>query len=143
MPHLDRESLISRARANRRCAHAPYSEYRSGAAVLDDDGEVHDGALVENVALGLSMCAERVALHSTIAAGGAPRHLVLAAPLTDGEITWPCGACLQTALELGGPQLTITAAAPGNVDAVSQSATVGELLPSGPFRPAHALGGRT
>jgi cytidine deaminase len=89
-------------------AYAPYSRFRMGAAVVTADDAVVPGALVENVSLGLAMCAERAALFSVVARGlGAPEILALVAPRTSGELTWPCGACLQVAQELGGPDLLV------------------------------------
>ncbi len=95
--------------------------------------------IVENVSLGLAMCAERVALFSAIAHGGAPEAVALVAPRTDGRTTWPCGACLQTALELGGPDLVVAVAAPDALDALDdidrvESASIGDLIPRGPHR---------
>ena len=60
------------------------------------------GALVENVSLGLAMCAERAALFATVARGLAPTAVALVSERTSGELTLPCGACLQVALELAG-----------------------------------------
>ena len=118
------------ARLARDRAYAPYSGFRMGAAVVTDDGTVVPGVLVENVSLGLAMCAERVAMFSAIALGLRPIGLALAAPRTDGEITMPCGACLQVALELGGPQVRVVAADADGDEEVT--CTVGELLPKGP-----------
>lgn len=79
-----------------------------GAAVVTDQNKVIKGSLVENISLGLSMCAERVALFSTIAnTAGKPEILALVSRRTDGDLTWPCGACLQVALELGGKDLLL------------------------------------
>ncbi len=100
-----------------------------GAAVRTADGHVVPGSIVENVSLGLAMCAERVALFATIARGQRPVELAVASPRTSGELTFPCGACLQVALELGGSDVTVTAVSP---DGESGSSTVGELLPRGP-----------
>ena len=52
-------------------------------------------------------------------------------PKTSGGQTWPCGACLQVALELGGPDLPVHV---GSVDpeVPIASSTVGDLLPLGP-----------
>lgn len=89
-------------------AYAPYSRFRMGAAVVTDTNEVVPGTLVENVSLGLAMCAERAALFGTVSRGaGRPEVLALVSPRTGRELTWPCGACLQVALELGGPDLLI------------------------------------
>ena len=130
LDEADRE-LIERAQAARERAYVPYSGFRMGAAVRTGDRPIVPGAVVENVSLGLAMCAERVALFAAIAGGHArPTSLALVAPTTDGRLTYPCGACLQVALELGGPALTVLAA-DADGDTVERT-TVGELLPKGP-----------
>ena len=98
--------------------------------MVTDTGERMHGTIVENVSLGLAMCAERVALFNTITAGATPSVLVLAAPDTDGSVTWPCGACLQVALELGGPDLPVVVG--DDIDSPAHRALVSELLPRGP-----------
>ncbi|MDG2113891.1 MAG: cytidine deaminase [Actinomycetota bacterium] len=125
------EELVDMATTARQRAYAPYSGFRMGAAVRTASGTNHQGVLVENVSLGLAMCAERVALFSAVAAGETPVALALAAPRTDGAITYPCGACVQVALELGGPGMVIGAATP---DGDLEVATVSELLPRGPHK---------
>lgn len=125
-------SLVAAARDVRDRAHAPYSKFRAGAAVHTDAGDVVSGVIVENVSLGLAMCAERVALFSTVALGARPVALALVAPRTGEELTWPCGACLQVALELGGADMRIYVSSVAEDAPVSES-TVGELLPKGPF----------
>lgn len=124
--------LVAAARACRDHAHVPYSKFRAGAAVHTDAGDVVPGVIVENVSLGLAMCAERVALHSTIAVGARPRALALVAPRTGKELTWPCGACLQVALELGGPTMPVYSSSVADDAPISES-TVEGLLPKGPF----------
>lgn len=95
-------------------AYAPYSGFKMGAAVVTDTNAVVRGVLVENVSLGLAMCAERVALFTTVAqSAGTPEILALMSRPTSGALTWPCGACLQVAMELGGPDL-IVAVTDGN-----------------------------
>ena len=122
--------LREAAAAARDRAYVPYSDFRMGAAVRTSDGTVTTGAVVENVSLGLAMCAERVALFSSVAAGSArPTHLALVAPRTDDERTLPCGACLQVALELGGRDVVVEA---WDLDGGCTTSTVGELLPRGP-----------
>ena len=123
------DELLEAALAARDNAYAPYSGFRMGAAVRTADRHVVPGSIVENVSLGLAMCAERVALFATIARGQRPLELAVASPRTSGELTFPCGACLQVALELGGSDVGVTAVSP---DGESESSTVGELLPRGP-----------
>jgi cytidine deaminase len=127
---MDSEALVEAARACRDRSHVPYSKFRAGAAVMCGD-EIVPGVIVENVSLGLAMCAERVALFAAVAQGLHPDALALVAPKTSGGQTWPCGACLQVALELGGPDLPVYV---GSVDpeVPIASSTVGDLLPLGP-----------
>lgn len=125
-----RDALHDAAEA-RKLAYAPYSGFKMGAAVVTDKNEVIKGALVENVSLGLAMCAERVALLASVAnASGKPDILALVAPRTSGELTWPCGACLQVAQELGGKDLVI-AVSDGKE---TKTSTVGELAPELPLK---------
>ncbi|MEZ5409864.1 MAG: cytidine deaminase [Acidimicrobiales bacterium] len=124
--------LVQAAQEARSLAYVPYSRFAMGAAVRLDDDSIVLGALVENVSLGLAMCGERVALFASVCAGGdsRPVGLALVAPRTDGELTYPCGACLQVALELGGPDLAVVIADPDREEIVAS--TVGGLLPNGP-----------
>lgn len=103
------DALKDAATARER-AYAPYSRFKMGAAVVTSTNAVVPGTLVENVSLGLAMCSERAALFSVVAQGlGRPELLALVSPRTAGKLTWPCGACLQVALELGGPDLLVVA----------------------------------
>ncbi len=128
---MDLSEVSEAALAARRHAYAPYSGFRMGAAVLTAGGTIVTGAIVENVSLGLAMCAERVALFATVAAGDRPTALVVASPRTSGALTFPCGACLQVALELGGRDLAVVAVDPLGV---GERAVVGDLLPRGPHK---------
>ncbi len=121
------ESTLAAATVARRRAYVPYSGFAMGAAVATDRGVVVPGTLVENVSLGLAMCAERAALFAAVAQdAGRPQVLALVSSRTDGRLTWPCGACLQVALELGGPDMQIVASdAQGDV----QQAPLRELAP--------------
>ncbi len=123
-------SLLEMAREARSRAHVPYSGFAMGAAVRCAGGATRPGTLVENVSLGLAMCAERVALFSAVADGcGEPVELALVSKRTGGSLTFPCGACLQVALELGGPDLVVVVS---DLDGITESSTIGALLPSGP-----------
>jgi cytidine deaminase len=119
-------------------AYAPYSRFKMGAAVVTNDNTVVPGALVENVSLGLAMCAERTALFSVVAQGlGPPEILALVAPETSGGLTWPCGACLQVGMELGGPGLLVVVSnGRGKVD----QSRLHDLATKLPFKSARAGG---
>jgi cytidine deaminase len=131
-PHDDTE-LLDAARLARTRAYAPYSGFSMGAAVRLADATIVPGTLVENVSLGLAMCAERAALFGAVANGGArPTRLALVAPRTGGVLTYPCGACLQVALELGGPDLVVLACDADTGE--HESAPLRDLLPHGPVK---------
>lgn len=123
------DELIAAAAAARQRAYVPYSGFAMGAAVRTASGAVFEGVLVENVSLGLAMCAERVALFACATAGEKPARIALVSRRTDGALTFPCGACLQVALELGGPHVEVIACDPAGERAVAR---VAELLPRGP-----------
>lgn len=128
---MDLDEVIAAALGARGRAYAPYSGFHMGAAVLTVGGAIITGALVENVSLGLAMCAERVALFAAVASGERPATLVVASPRTSGALTFPCGACLQVGLELGGRELVVVAVDP---DGTNERAVLGDLLPRGPHK---------
>ncbi|MCL4119128.1 UNVERIFIED_CONTAM: hypothetical protein GTU68_052215 [Idotea baltica] len=102
-----------------------------GAAVLAEDGTVVSGVLIENVSLGLAMCAERVALFTCVTQQKRPAVLALCSKRTNDEFTFPCGACLQVALEIASSELIVVAIDP---DGGHTHTTLGDLLPNGPKR---------
>jgi len=120
----DARRLVAAARAARRRAYAPYSRFQVGAAVLCR-GQVHAGCNVENASYGLTVCAERVAVGTMVAAGGRRLEAVAVASGTSPP-TPPCGACLQTLAELGRPSLPVLLAGPRGKPVQT---TLGELLP--------------
>jgi cytidine deaminase len=87
-------SLIDAAKAAREHAHAPYSGFQVGAALLAMDGAFVTGCNVESASYGLTICAERVAIMKGVSEG---RKLFTEVVIvTDAErLTPPCGACRQ------------------------------------------------
>ncbi|BDU78273.1 cytidine deaminase [Mesoterricola sediminis] len=86
-----------KARAN---AHAPYSGFQVGAAILREDGSVTAGCNVENAAYPSSICAERNAVFAATAAGMKPGGLKAVVVVTDApDLTPPCGSCRQVLAE--------------------------------------------
>ena len=96
MTNDHRSDLIRLACEARTNAHAPYSRFLVGAAVLTESGEIFSGCNVENASYGLTICAERVAFCSAVAAGH--RRFQAIAIVTPGGHA-PCGACRQFAAE--------------------------------------------
>jgi cytidine deaminase len=91
--------LISAAKAVQRNAHAPYSKFRVGAALLTKSGKVYTGVNVENASYGLTNCAERVAVGKAVSEGH--RKFQAIAVVAPSAALSPCGACRQVLAEFG------------------------------------------
>lgn len=92
--------LLEAAWAARGRAHAPYSNFPVGAALLTVSGQVVAGCNVENAAYPVGLCAERGAISAAVAQGLQPGGLAAAVVVTDaGTLTPPCGACRQVLME--------------------------------------------
>jgi len=128
----DLQRLLTASLAARALAHAPYSRYAVGAAILDEHGVVHAGCNVENAAYPQGWCAEATALGAMVMAGGRRAKAVLVSG-PGPDVIAPCGGCRQKLREFGDDQLLVIAADPSGVQ---HSWTLGELLPAS-FGPNH------
>ncbi len=122
---LQLQRLVRAARAASRRAHAPYSRFSVGAAVLADSGRIHAGCNVENASYGLCICAERAAICAAVAAGDRRLRCVVVYTPTPAP-TLPCGACRQVIREFG-TEVRIVATCDGG-ECVDTS--IAELLPA-------------
>jgi cytidine deaminase len=114
------DPLVAAARLARKNAVAPYSHFKVGAALETADGTVITGVNVENATYGLTVCAERVAMFTALAAGHRKfRRIAIVADTQDP--TPPCGACRQILWEFGG-DLAVTLANPRRVTGEHQLA---------------------
>ncbi len=127
--------LLDAARQARENAHAPYSNFKVGAALRTTAGDVFAGCNVENVAYPEGTCAEAGAIAAMVAAGQGDIVEILVMAESDVPIT-PCGGCRQKISEFGTPETVIILASPKGVIG---EVTLGELLP-GSFTPAHLKG---
>ena len=99
--------LVSRARKASEHAYCAYSQFRVGAAVLSESGEIFAGCNVENASYGLTICAERNAIFQMIAAGQRRiRAIVIYTPTPTPAA--PCGACRQVINEFGPEALVVS-----------------------------------
>ncbi len=103
---MDWNIMIERAWESREHAYAPYSSFAVGAAVESSDGGIFGGCNVENLSFGLTMCAERVAIASAIAAGGKSMRRVVVVADTRTPVS-PCGACRQVMAEFGVQEILL------------------------------------
>ena len=112
-------ALVEAAREAARHAHAPYTRFAVGAALLLSDGGIVSGANFENASYGLSLCAETVALASANTQGQLADVVAIAViggPAgpdglpTGSEAVFPCGRCRQVmneAAQMGGRDLPV------------------------------------
>jgi cytidine deaminase len=125
---VDIEGLLARARAARERAYAPYSRFLVGAALVAEDGSIHDGANVENVSFGLTICAERTAATAAVASGVRRIEAIAIVGSTVDHPTSPCGACRQFLYEFN-PSMTVVSETPDG--SARTEWTLSELLPAG------------
>src|ERR1039458_5949752 len=108
-------------------AHAPYSNFHVGAAILLTNGKMFSGCNVENASYGMTNCAERTAIFSAVAQLGPKIEIQAVAVANDhGVACSPCGACRQGIYEFG-PDATIFFPWPGG----PKEALITELLREG------------
>jgi cytidine deaminase len=113
-------------------AHAPYSKFHVGAALRAEDGSIHGGCNVENVAYPQGTCAEAGAIAAMVAAGG--KRILECVVIGPGpELITPCGGCRQKLREFATDDLPIHLCAP---DGLHRTVTLGQLLPMS-FGPHH------
>jgi len=128
-------SLKDAAHAVRDNAHAPYSNFKVGAAIRTASGEIFAGCNVENVAYPEGTCAEAGAIAAMVAAGEreiAEVYVVAGSPTP----VPPCGGCRQKLAEFAGGDVVVTMATTAGAEEVT---TVGALLP-GAFDAGHMEG---
>ena len=127
-----RDALITAARAARAMAHAPYSRFAVGAAVLDEQGRIHVGCNVENAAYPQGWCAEASALSAMVLAGG-KRALAVAVCAVAPQPVTPCGGCRQKLREFAADDCPVWVA---DLDGHRATYSLGGLLPHS-FGPEH------
>lgn len=122
------EKLIEAAKAVRARAHAPYSRYLVGSAVLDEQGRIHVGCNVENAAYPLGICAETSAIGAMVAAGGTRIVAIAAVGGRQAlESCTPCGGCRQRIREFADAKTRILLL---DADGKPRRYTIDELLPA-------------
>jgi cytidine deaminase len=119
--------LLRSAEKAMKNAHAPYSKFRVGAAILTTSGKIFSGCNVENASYGMTNCAERTAIFSAVAQLG-PKIEIQAVIVTNGQGVpcSPCGACRQVIYEFGPDATIFFQGAKG-----PKQAHITELLPEG------------
>jgi cytidine deaminase len=122
-----RKKLEQAAKKVMRHAHAPYSKFHVGAAILLTNGKIFSGCNVENSSYGMTNCAERTAIFSAVAALGPKIEIRAVAVANDHDVACsPCGACRQVIYEFGPDATIFFEGANG-----PKEAHITELLPEG------------
>lgn len=122
---LSDEELIELAKEARDMAHAPYSKFDVGAALITADGKIYTGCNIENSTYSLTVCAERVAIFKAVSEGS--REIVKIAVVADTEnLTPPCGCCRQMIWEFASEETTVIMA---NLSGEVLRCEIKELLP--------------
>ena len=131
------QRLMNSARSARENAYAPYSQFKVGAAILLDSGEITIGSNQENAAYPSGLCAERVAIFHCGAVF--PNQFIKAMAITASsknhqldEPIGPCGACRQSLSEYEQKQDTpIPIYFMGETGKIVKVYSVKDLLPLG------------
>ena len=123
MKHSEKE-LIDAATDVRERAYAPYSNFKVGAAVETEEGDIYTGCNVESASYGLTVCAERVAIWKGISRG-VTKFGRIAVVVDTEELTPPCGVCRQIIWEFCGDVPVILA----NLHGKTETIQMGDLLP--------------
>lgn len=126
------QAMSAAALSARSHAHAPYSGFAVGAALLDEHGRIHAGCNVENAAYPQGLCAEAVALGRLVSSGGRRIRAALVLGVAPQPVT-PCGGCRQKLREFAGDELPVWSA---DETRITARHTLGELLPAS-FGPDH------
>ena len=125
IPARTLQRLFKAALKAREKAYAPYSHFQVGAALLTTDGKVFAGCNVEISSFGLTVCAERNAIHASVAAGYGPGQMDILLVAADTlNVTSCCGACRQVIAEFGIRRIVLA-----NIQGHMETVTLEELLP--------------
>lgn len=87
-------------------AYAPYSKFKVGATVIDEEGRYFHGCNVENASYGATICAERNGILSAVASGmKSLKHVVVVTEMNPPAV--PCALCLQVIGEFASAEMRI------------------------------------
>ncbi|MGJ8679004.1 cytidine deaminase [Paraglaciecola sp.] len=121
----DKKQLLALAQQVQRHAHAPYSNFRVGAAIIDENAQYHGSCNVENAAYPLGQCAEAGAISAMVSAGNKHiKQILILSP--NEEYCPPCGGCRQKIAEFANDQTQVhLAKSNGEI----KTLLISELLP--------------
>ena len=109
-------------------AYAPHSNFKVGACIRDNKGNLFQGCNMENASYGLTICAERSACCSMISSLGKQSLESVLIVCADKTCITPCGACLQVLTEFSTTETMVTCAY-GESYEQSKTWRLSELIP--------------
>ena len=117
--------LFNAAREVKARAHAPYSKFLVGAAILADDGNIYRGCNVENASYPEGWCAETSAISSMIS-NGQTNIVEIAVIAEKMPGVTPCGGCRQRIAEFANADTPVHLC---DENGVMETIKLGDLLP--------------
>lgn len=126
---MEKQSLIERAKQAANNAHAPYSGFQVGAALLTKDGKIFTGCNIENGSFGATCCAERTAFFKAVSEGARQFEAIAVVGGKNGDFSkpcLPCGICRQVMAEFCGSDFEILLQ---GEDGTSKIYKLSDLLP--------------
>ncbi len=121
------ENLYQEALIARKNAHAPYSQFLVGAALVTDKSDrIFSGCNIENLSFGATICAERTAIVKAISEfpGSKVKELALVTDAKNHDS--PCGLCLQVMSEFCNAETPVHLC---NLNGIQRTVFFKELMP--------------
>lgn len=122
---MDHKELLKRAEKAKENAYAPYSNFRVGAAIVTDKGNIYTGCNIENASYGATNCAERTAIFKAVSEGDNTINTIAIASDREDAI-FPCGICRQVLVEFADKTTEVIC---GKLDGSFELYTLEQLLP--------------
>ncbi len=121
------KKAVEEAKRVRYNAYAPYSNFKVGAAVVSAaTGRIYSGCNVENSSYGATICAERNAITTAVAAEGAIGIDMVVVASDSLPPAQPCAVCLQVMSEFIRPETPVILV---SEDGTTERYVFGDLLP--------------
>ncbi len=107
--------------------HSPYSKFPVGACIkFKGDDHLYGGCNVENASYGATICAERTAIVSAVAAKGKQDIEFVTVIANTDKATCPCALCLQVMAEFTSEDFPVYLS---NAEGILEKINFRQLLP--------------
>lgn len=124
---LSLEQKFDLAKLARSRSYSPYSKFSVGAVCIFKDDSYVLGCNIENASYGITNCAERNAIFSSISQGLNPKDIIEIVVIADTVLpVSPCGACREVMRELLNENTIVTLL---NMNMDEKVVQVKDLLP--------------